>query len=225
MMHNQRPTAGTRARAHDRGEVGGVPHPVGRRQHGRLHTGRNGDRRQPRLRPTARCGPCDGAPRRSPGRPGYASATGNHASWRGGDYSAGRCACSRSYSIPEDTIPEDTRSIPGRAGTPCCREQRRLGSGILADLIGRPLRYGSARVQVKPAAPQPTQASGLAPQFGERHADVYCPIPDPAVRFANCVTRTAWRRVAGSPRAREEFCVHSLWRTLWIFCAPSSVRP
>jgi len=50
-----------------------------------------------RLRPTVRCGPCAVWRPEWPGRRGCASATGNRASWHGGDCSAGRCACSRGY--------------------------------------------------------------------------------------------------------------------------------
>ncbi len=50
-----------------------------------------------RLRPTVRCDPCAGGRPEWHARRGCASATGNRASWRGGDCSAGRCACSRGY--------------------------------------------------------------------------------------------------------------------------------
>ena len=50
-------------------------------------------------RPTACCGPCAGERRRSRGRHACACASGSRASWRAGDCSAGRSACSRSGSI------------------------------------------------------------------------------------------------------------------------------
>ena len=92
-MHHDAAGAGTRTRAHDRGEITRSAHPVGGWKHGQAA----GWLRQ--LRPTARCGPCVGGPRRWRGRRGCACAAGSRASWRGGGCSAGKYACSRSDSI------------------------------------------------------------------------------------------------------------------------------
>ena len=71
------------------------------RQHDQAaDTSRAGE--QPRLmwlRPTASRGPCGGARRGSSGRRGCACAGGSRGSWTVGGCSAGRCACSRHYSV------------------------------------------------------------------------------------------------------------------------------
>jgi hypothetical protein len=99
------------------------------------------------------------------GRRGYASAAGNHASWRGADCSAGTSACSR----------EDSRVVMQSAGEARPDRQR---YPMTPTSIGRPRGYVGTRrdVAVKPSHGTGELASGSNSSASE-HVGVAGPLP------------------------------------------------
>ena len=155
-MHDQQPAAGATAatRPQDGGEVGAGAHPMRGRQHERA-AGSAG-----RLRPRASRGPCgDGWPG-SNGRRGCAYAGGSRGSWTDGGCSAGRCACSRHYSVTWSgrgpvLLAGVWHSVAHR------QESAIAGTGMMGtpQKVSHP-RYGPVGGRVKPARPRPSGRLG-----------------------------------------------------------------
>jgi hypothetical protein len=131
------------------------------------------------LRPRARSDPCCDERRGWRGPRASAYGDGSRASWRGDGCSAGKCACSRVFSVGCGRAPTISGRVRGWTAAGLRRPQSaspwrpRRGAPFRRDLNGAMgmrkrshdtlgQRYGSARSRVKPTAPAARAAAKRA---------------------------------------------------------------